>query len=100
MRGALIRTVMSPTGFRVEWSRNSGNYQGAQPFFVILPRRSPTRTRYVPVHLENQAQVIFAAFSQDVLDPQQVNERLHRLQRPEPNSATPLNLPSRGQRIE
>src|SRR5229473_2729778 len=31
MRGALIRTMVSPTGFRVEWYRVCGTYQGAQP---------------------------------------------------------------------
>jgi hypothetical protein len=80
-RGTLIRTVVSPAGFPVEWYRACGTYQGAEPFYVILPRKSPSRTRHVPLHLEDRARVIFEAFSQDVLDPEQVNERLRQLQR-------------------
>jgi len=100
MRGALIRTVMSPTGFRVEWYRVHGTYEGAQPLYVILPHRSPNRTRYVPGHLEEHARIIFDAFAQDILDPQQVNDRLRPLRRPDPASATPGNLPPGGPRIE
>jgi hypothetical protein len=91
---------MSPAGFPVEWYRYSGDYQGAQPFFVILPRRSPNRSRHVPAHLEDRARVIFETFSQDILDPQHVNERLRRLQRPGSHSATPGNLPPQRPRIE
>jgi hypothetical protein len=100
MRGAVIRTMVSPTGFRVEWYRVHATYQGAQTLYVILPRRSPNRTRYVPAHLEGHAGVIFDAFVQDILDPQQVNERLRHLRRPDSLSALPRNLPLRRLRSE
>jgi len=96
----MVRTVVSAAGYRVEWFRCCGDYPGARPYFMILPRRSPNRTRYVPGHLEEHARIIFDAFAQDILDPQQVNDRLRHLRKPDPASATPGNLPPRGPRIE
>jgi hypothetical protein len=100
MRGALIRTAVSPSGFKVEWHRVHGTYQGARALYVILPRRSPNRTRYVPGHLEEHAGIIFDAFAQDILEPQQVNDRLRHLRRPDSPSTLPRNFPFRGSRIK
>jgi hypothetical protein len=93
MRGALIRTAVSPSGFKVEWHRVHGTYEGAQPLYVILPRRSPNRTRYVPGHLEEHARIIFDAFAQDILDPQEVNDRLRHLRRSDSPSANARKSP-------
>ena len=100
MRGALIRTVVSPAGFPVEWYQVCGTYQGAQPLYVILPRRSPSRTRYVPVHLEDHARIIFETFGQDILDPHRVNERLRHGAAGLSTQPTPGNLAPRGPRTE
>jgi len=93
MRGALIRTAVSLAGFPVEWYRVCGTYQGAQTLYVILPRRSPNRTRYVPAHLEERAGVIFETFGQDILDPQEVNDRLRHLRRSDSPSANARKSP-------
>lgn len=89
----MVRTVVSPAGFRVEWYRCCGDYAGARAFYAIRPRKSPTRTRYVPGHLEEHARIIFDAFGQDILDPQQVNDRLRHLRRSDSPSANARKSP-------